>query len=243
MPTELEDLLNGILKIKQPEEKEGPRVNLDTILLADFTKPKFSEKILEIGCAHGAVSLILAKRGYAVEGVDIQPHLIELASENARLNGLDTMAEFYVGDLRDHKKIWRAQTYDRIVVNPPYDELSGSNRSPSDPIAAAMHGTKCTLEEVVVASRYLLKNRGRLDMVMRANRIGELFALLSRYNIEPKIMKTVHPRLHTPATIVLIESMRAGRHGLKIEAPLFVLGADGMETPELTQAYKIREDA
>ena len=34
-----EDLLRGELKIKQPRENEGPRVNLDTILLAHFTLP------------------------------------------------------------------------------------------------------------------------------------------------------------------------------------------------------------
>jgi len=126
-------------------------------------------------------------------------------------------------------------------VNPPYDELGGSNRSPSDPLAAALHGTACTLEDVVAASKYLLKNRGHLDMVMRASRIGELFALLDRYNIEPKIMKTVHPKQQSTATIVLVESMRAAKHGLKIEAPLFVLGSDGNETPELLEAYKIQE--
>ncbi|MFA7207982.1 MAG: methyltransferase domain-containing protein, partial [Synergistaceae bacterium] len=84
-----EDLLRGELKIKQPLENEGPRVNIDTILLAHFTKPKKGEKILEIGCAHGAVSLILAKRGHTVEGVDIQSHLIEMAGENAAENGLE----------------------------------------------------------------------------------------------------------------------------------------------------------
>ena len=67
----MEDLLYGALKIKQPDEKMGPRVNLDTILLAHFTKPRRREKILELGCAHGAVSLILAKKGFCVEGADV----------------------------------------------------------------------------------------------------------------------------------------------------------------------------
>ena len=50
-----EDLLRGALKIRQPECKDGLRVNLDTILLASFTKPRGNERILEIGCAHGAL--------------------------------------------------------------------------------------------------------------------------------------------------------------------------------------------
>ncbi len=239
MENVLEDLLHGVLKIRQPNEKDGPRVNLDTILLAYFTKPRPCERTLEIGCAHGAVSLILAKRGHAIEGVDIQPHLIELASENAEYNGLGSMTKFYVGDLREHKKLWGAQIFDRIVVNPPYDELASSNRSPFDSIAAAMHGSECSLKDVLAASRYLLKNKGHLDIVIRANRLGELFVLLDKYNIAPKVMRSVHPKPGVGATVVLIEAMRAASHGLKIEAPLFVLDADGRETPELLNAYRI----
>lgn len=233
-----EDLLRGALKIRQPECKDGLRVNLDTILLASFTKPRGNERILEIGCAHGAVSLILAKRGFSVEGVDIQPHLIELASWNARYNGLEDRARFYVGNLREYKKLWRSQVFDRIVVNPPYYEES-SHRSHSDALAAALHGTECTLEDVIAASRYLLKNKGALDMVIRANRCGELFSLLDKYTTPPKIMRSVHPKPNANATVILVEAMRAARHGLIIEPPLFVVGSDGNETPDLLAAYRL----
>ena len=138
MSDERENLLHGVLKIKQPNDNEGPRVNVDTILLAHFVKPRHREKILEIGCAHGAISLILAKRGYNVTGLDIQPHLITMARENAMYNGLSDRLSFIAGDLKDYKKLWAAQSFDRIVVNPPYDEPENSKRSPSDAIATAM---------------------------------------------------------------------------------------------------------
>ena len=238
----MEDLLYGALKIKQPDEKMGPRVNLDTILLAHFTKPRRREKILELGCAHGAVSLILAKKGFCVEGADIQPHLIEMAKENAAINSLEERTEFFVRDLRNYKKYWSAQSFDRVVMNPPYDELSDSRRSPSDALAAAMHGTECTLEDVITASKYLLKNRGRLDLVIRTNRTGELFDLLDKHKMPPKIMRPIYPKPGSESTVVLVEAMRAASHGLRIEAPIFVLGTDGRETKELLEAYKIEEN-
>ena len=135
-----EDLLRGELKIKQPPENEGPRVNLDTILLAHFTRPKKGERVLEIGCAHGAVSLILAKRGHNVEGVDIQSHLIEMAAENAVENGLEDKVKFYTGDIRDHRTIWEAQSFDRVAVNPPYFEKKSGSVSPSTALATALNG-------------------------------------------------------------------------------------------------------
>lgn len=239
---DIEDLLYGVLKIKQPDEKDGLRVNMDTILLAAFTKPRRREKILEIGCAHGAVSLILAKRGFNVDGVDIQRHLIELAEENAALNGLEEKVKFYAADIREYRKLWRAQTFDRIVVNPPYDELASSNRSPSDERARSVHGLECTLSSIVEASKYLLKNKGRLDIVIRAGRMAELFSLFDKNGMAPKTLRCVHPKPQKDAVTVLIEAMRAAAHGIIIKPPLFVLDDTGQNTPELLEAYRISEE-
>ena len=70
-----EAILYGFLDMIQPED--GPRVNMDTVLLAGFAGLKNGERAIELGCAHGAVSLILAKRfgGAFVEGLDVQPAL------------------------------------------------------------------------------------------------------------------------------------------------------------------------
>lgn len=236
-----ENMLRGELKIKQPLEKDGLRVNVDTILLAHFTRPRKGERILELGCAHGAISLILAKRGFETEGIDIQEHLITLAKENARINGLETLTHFFTGDLREYKKISKAQSYDRVVVNPPYTEAGKCNASPHIPLAAALHGTECTLADVVSAARYLLKNKGRLDMVIRAERSGELISMLTGANIAPKRLQPVYPDPASPASAVLIEAVRAAGQGLKAEPPIFIRDNDGCETPELKAAYTIRE--
>lgn len=234
---ESHELMNGALRLLQPDEKSGLRVNVDTILLAHFARPKAGEKILEIGCAHGAVSLILAKRGFDVTGVDIRRDLVELACENAALNGL--AAKFFPADAREYKKIAPPQSFDRIVVNPPYDEAENSRVSPSEGRAAAMHGSCCTLEDVIKAAHYLLKNRGRLDLVMRGDRIGELFAMLDRYKTPPKKLRCVHPKPGSRASVALVEAMRSGAQGLVIEPPMFIRGADGEETAELKEAYEI----
>ncbi len=241
--TEENSLMGGALRLVQPDGKSGLRVNVDTILLAGFARPKAGERVLEMGCAHGAISLILAKRasllprGFEVTGVDIQPELIELARANAASNGLD--AEFLAADIREYKKIAPPQSFDRIVVNPPYDEARSSRPSPDAGRAAALHGSCCTLEDIIKAARYLLKNRGRLDMVLRADRTGALFSLLDRYGTPPKIMRCVHPAPGGRASVVLIEAMRSARHSLIMESPLFIRDSGGKETPQLKAAYEI----
>ncbi|MDD4837427.1 MAG: methyltransferase, partial [Dethiosulfovibrio sp.] len=56
------DELKG-LNIRLIQPLQGFRVNVDTVLLAGFSKVRRGERVCELGCAHGAVSLILAGRG------------------------------------------------------------------------------------------------------------------------------------------------------------------------------------
>jgi len=233
-----EDLLCGALKIKQPAAKEGLRVNIDTILLSHFTQPKQGEKIIELGCAHGAIALILAKRGFDITAIDIQPKLIELAKENARYNALSV--QFQTADIRAYRQLWQAQSFDRVVVNPPYYEAASSSQiSPSKALAVALQGVSCTLEDVVKATRHLLKNRGKLDIIMTAARTAELFAQLENSNISVKTVRFVYPKPKSEASVVLVEAMRSAKCGVKILPPLFVLDEKGKETKEMLENYNL----
>lgn len=241
MEEQREKLLSGVLEIIQPDTKDGPRVNVDTILLANFARPKQRERVLEIGCAHGAVSLILAKRGYSITGIDIQPHLIEMARHNAEINGLSDKTEFITMDITKCRENWEAQHFNRIIVNPPYDDPGSCRVSPSKALATANHGTQCTLRDMITSIKYLLNNRGYLDIVIRANRLGELFGLMNEFNIAPKKLKTVHPAPGRPASVVLVEGLKAAGHGITVAPPLFIKDEHGNETEELLKAYRIEE--
>jgi SAM-dependent methyltransferase len=57
--------------------------------------------ILDFGCGSGENSLLLARRGAHVIGVDISTALLSLASRRLALNGLGDRAEFVVGSAHD----------------------------------------------------------------------------------------------------------------------------------------------
>ena len=102
LETTCDDMLFGRLKLLQP--LNGQRVSMDTILLSAWVKVRSgTRKVLEAGCATGAVSLLLAMkhRNIRVTGVDIQPELIELANLNASNNDLSDRVTFIAGDIRD----------------------------------------------------------------------------------------------------------------------------------------------
>lgn len=241
------DILYGALKMHQPDENSGPRVNVDTVLLAHFARLRPGARVLEMGCAHGAVSLILAKRASLlderkrpkIDGFDINPELIRLAQANADLNGLADMVNFTVFDLRKHREFCSSETYDAVIMNPPYDEPDRCRRSPRDALSDAMNGGSCTLVSVVEAARYLLKNGGKFFAVMRASRSGEFLGLLENKNIRAKRVRFVHPKPDRDASVVLVEAVRAGGAGLAVGPPLYIYGADGEYSEQLLEAYRV----
>lgn len=242
------DILYGALRMYQPAEGHGPRVSVDTILLAHFARPARRDAVLELGCAQGAVSLIIAKRrslagggnhSPKIQGIDIQEELIEMAGRNAALNNLEDYVDFQVRDLRECRTHYRAGTFGAVIMNPPYDEPLRSNPSQSTSLAAARHGSECSLSDVVCASRFLLKNGGKLFLVIRAKRVNELFFLLTDAGIRPKRIRSVHPKPDRAASVVLVEAMRDAGEGLIIEPPLFIHGTDGEYTAELLAAYRL----
>ena len=83
-----DEILRGKLNIYQP--LNGPRVNLDTMLLASWVQIHANNShFLEIGCASGAISLILAlkfKGNFKITGLEIQHELAELANHNLKIN-------------------------------------------------------------------------------------------------------------------------------------------------------------
>ncbi|HPR42451.1 MAG TPA: methyltransferase [Candidatus Methanofastidiosa archaeon] len=87
----------------------------DTLLLAHNIEVDSGDKVLEIGCGTGYVSITAALMGGVVSGVDINPAAVELSTANARRNGISDI-EFRLSDMFENVE----GTYDTIIFNPPY---------------------------------------------------------------------------------------------------------------------------
>ena len=60
----------------------------DSTLFIESLKVSEGEKILEIGCGSGVVSIHCARHGCSVTSGDINPKAVELTRKNAELNGV-----------------------------------------------------------------------------------------------------------------------------------------------------------
>lgn len=76
---------------------------------------------LDLFCYTGPWSLRLAKKGFAMKGVDSSEHAVALAEANARANGLSESCSFVKADVFDlvKKELSAGARYDRIVLDPP----------------------------------------------------------------------------------------------------------------------------
>ena len=96
----------------------------DTYLLLESLSP--GEKVLEIGCGSGILSVYCAALGSAVTAVDINPLALNCTDMNSRLNHVSV--ETLLSDL--FEKI--DDSYDSIIFNPPYlpteDNIEGSEQ-------------------------------------------------------------------------------------------------------------------
>lgn len=83
---------------------------LNTML--KLAKPKPGEKIIDLGSGDGKIAFALAKLGYPVEGIEINPLLVRLANKQAKKLNLEKLASFR------RANFWRLDfsQYDLIFV-------------------------------------------------------------------------------------------------------------------------------
>ena len=74
-------------------------------------------------------------------------------------------------------------------------------------------------------------------MVHRPHRLVEIINTFTKYRIEPKRIRFVHPYEDKEANMVLIEGLRGGKSMIKVESPLIVYDKSGKYTQEILRIY------
>lgn len=74
-----------------------------------------NSSILDLGCGVGHHALEFAKLGHTVNGIDIDPQMIEKATQKARLLNLERQASFEVGSFEDLIQRQNFEKYTHIV--------------------------------------------------------------------------------------------------------------------------------
>lgn len=222
----------GPLKLYQPVN--GPRVNLDTFLLASWVKAGYHATILEAGCASGAISLLLALRypGASITGIDIQAELIDLAQENADINALPV--KFLCQDLRDFTGL-----YDVLVCNPPYSSSSSGHISPDTSRSISRHDGTLPPRDLAHSARSLLKSRGRLFTIFASSRLDVFLSAMRENRLIPKRLLPIYPKEGINSGIFLLECVKDGGEGMILLPAIYIRDKNNNYTKEIDHAYNI----
>lgn len=171
-------LLGGRVRLRQP--RAGFRAAIDSVLLAAATPAGPGETVFEPGAGAGAAALCLAVRvaGCRVVGIESQPELVRLAGENARLNGLGDRVDVMVGDVARPPLRIEPGSFDHVMMNPPHLAAGRADVSPDAGRAMAHAEGAATLAVWLDVALRMLRRRGTLTLIHRADRLDEILTPL-----------------------------------------------------------------
>lgn len=227
---------NGYHIIQNPEKF---CFGMDAVLLSGFAKVKPGERAIDLGTGTGIIPILLEAKtkGSDFTGLEIQPESADMARRSVLLNGLGSKVHIVEGDIKTASEQFGAATFEVVTSNPPYMTASHGLINDGEAKTIARHEVLCSLEDVIRESSRLLKPGGRLYMVHRPFRLGEIISLMVQYKVEPKRMKLVYPYVDKEPNMVLIEGLRGGKPRMTVEKPLIVYKEPGVYTDEIYEIY------
>lgn len=238
------EVLNDLLEYNNLKIYQNTNMfsfSLDSVLLARFVIiNKNVKKILDIGTGNAPIPLILSTLTNAkIVAIEIQKDVYDLARKNVIYNHLQDRIDLINGDINEQVKTWNTEMFDIITCNPPFFKVTENVKlNESEYKKIARHEIKLNLEQIIKISKKLLKNNGSLNIVHRPERLIEIITLMKNNGIEPKRIKLIYPKTGENANILLIEGVKMGKSGLKIEPPLIVHNIDGSYTDEVINLFK-----
>ena len=215
------------------------RRSMDAVLLSGFARVKQGEKAIDLGTGTGIIPILLEAKyeGEHYTGLEIQDEMADMAARSVALNHLEEKVSIVKGDIKEASRLFGAASFDVVTSNPPYMNDAHGLKNPDLPKAIARHEVLCTLDDVAREAAKLLRPGGRFYMVHRPHRLIEIITALTKYKLEPKRMKMVHPFVDKEANMVLIEAVRGGKSMIKVEAPIVVYREPGVYTQEIYDIY------
>ena len=237
---EVINYLLGYENLKIYQNTDMFNFSLDSVLLPNFvTLSKKTKKILDIGSGNAVIPIILSTKTNAlIDAVEIQKEVYELGVKSIKLNKLEDRINLYNEDIKDFYKNSETDVYDTITCNPPFfKKVETSNVNESIYKTIARHEVMLNLDDIMKIAKKLLKNNGNIAIVHRTDRLIDIIETMRKYNIEPKKIRFIYPKVNTESNIVLVEGTKNGKPGLKILNPLISHNENDEYTDELKEYF------
>lgn len=222
--------LGGQLRLKQL--KSGHRAGHDAVLLAAATSARPGDRVVDLGAGVGVAGLAVARRVGSIDLVlvEIDTALAGLARANAASNAI--AADVIVLDVEAAATAFAAaglvpDSVDAVLMNPPFNDPARHRSSPDRARGIAHVATATTLSNWIHAARRILKPKGMLTLIWRADGIAEVLSGLDHGFGSLEILP-VHGDARAPANRILIRATKGGRAPTQIHAALMLNDESGV---------------
>lgn len=229
--------LGGRLLLRQP--KSGHRAGHDAVLLAAATPARPKDRVVDFGAGVGAAGLAVARRvpGIDLVLVEIDPTLAALARANAAGNTI--AADVILLDVESSADAFAAaglaaDSTDIVLMNPPFNDSTRHRASPDRVREMAHVASATTLESWIHAARRILRPKGMLTLIWRAEDIAAVLAALERGFGSVEILP-VHVDVTAPALRILVRATKGGRAPTRIHAGVLLNDKSGVPNKEVQE--------
>lgn len=217
---EINDLYDYGYKIVQ--KSDYFKFSLDSMLLANFVNINMSDsKLLDFCTGNCPIPIILSNSIKNIVAFEVQKEIYELGDESLKLNNINNV-KLINDDIKNIGNYYEEGYFDIITCNPPYFKVIDSSRINDNNVKAiARHEILIKLEDIVYLAYKFLRDKGKLYIVYRPDRLMELLKLFDKYKFGVKKLQCCYNNSDSLSSIILIEAMKNGQDDLKILAPLY----------------------
>lgn len=220
-------LLGGRVRLVQPAA--GYRVAIDSVLLAAAVPVLPGEQVLDVGAGVGAAALCLARRveGCRVAGLERQRALVRLANDNAALNGLAERVAIMEGDVLRPPPRLAPGGFDHVMTNPPHLDPARDMPSPEPSKAASTVEGEARMPEWIAFCLAMVRPRGSVTVIHRADRLDALLAALHRKAGEIVVCPLWPMADGRPAKRVIVRARKGVEAATRLAAGVVLHHRDG----------------
>lgn len=217
---EINDLYDYGYKIVQ--KSDYFKFSLDSMLLANFVNINMADsKLLDFCTGNCPIPIILSNSIKNIVAFEVQKEIYELGDESLTLNNINNV-KLINDDIKNIGNYYEEGYFDIITCNPPYFKVIDSSRINDNSVKAiARHEILIKLEDIVSLAYKFLRDKGKLYIVYRPDRLTELLKLFDKYRFGVKKLQCCYNNSESLSSMILIEAMKNGQDDLKILAPLF----------------------
>lgn len=217
---EINDLYDYGYKIVQ--KSDYFKFSLDSMLLANFVNINMADsKLLDFCTGNCPIPIILSNSIKNIVAFEVQKEIYELGDESLTLNNINNV-KLINDDIKNIGNYYEEGYFDIITCNPPYFKVIDSSRINDNSVKAiARHEILIKLEDIVSLAYKFLRDKGKLYIVYRPDRLMELLKLFDKYKFGVKKLQCCYNNSDSLSSMILIEAMKNGNDDLKILAPLY----------------------